>query len=357
MKKFLNYVFIFFTFWSMVVSAQDELKPSSDLLKAFEKFNKIPSSLPTDCDHDESQAEPTYSRIEEIDHSKKTADDFCRGGLFKVRGTSNEILNNPKDQVVVSIFNMKNDIILPISSHEILSGKFGKGFFQKRKINKTITISETLYPTRQYSQNFAGRGKENIFEVVDASIATTTSKKGKKSYYLNDENLRISQYTFFPRKVVPAIKVDDQKIVMTLTTGEIINIDKKTGRVVSGVAVENIVDNNTVKDKRGLLTYPDTDFSYKGEGLFIKTILTQGKDQRGPGSNVEVQAYADGTLQSCPLKSQEIWETKAGKDSEGKWVCKKIVPETDQDFYKIIREKCPDFKFPPLVDFKESAQE
>lgn len=303
-----------------------------------------------------------HEASEPIDQSKKTEKDFCAGGQ---KGTekkkySQGIHSDSDNDVSINILyqqngeDQKNRVV---GGYDVDAGRMGTGFpYVEEGVELTGEDAQTMYPKRTYSDTYEGRGKQSVFEIVDMPVREDYENKKVKERYISTD-MRITQLTFFPRKNVPSIKKRDDKIIMKLTTGEEVIVDAITGRVVGGVA-QSISAKNPVEirptNKR---MYPDNDFSYQGEGLFIESKVTYNKDERKPGSIVPVKALVDGKWQECKLKSDDLWAYDYGaylpRGSEGyfssEWTCTRFKIETDEEFYALIKKTCPTFKFPPLA--------
>ena len=309
----------------------------------------------TDCE----QSEP-------IDQSVITPADFCSGGQ---KGTDKErfsrSVNTGNDNVSFNVGYQVVNGVKSVSGYDLYSDQMGPAstYYEEGVEYPVDEYIGLMYPKRLYSDTFLGRSKEGTFEVIDSPVRTDFEGKTTKinGRYVSTD-MRINQYSFFPRKVVPAIKMRETEFELTLTTGEKIVVDKKTGRVISGVAkevppknqLENRVDAQGNKNTR---QYPDTDFIYEGDGLYIETHVGYSVDEKKPGSIVPVKALVDGKWQECKLKSDDLWVSNYGYYlpqghenflSSG-WSCTRYKFQTDEELYKMIKKKCPTFKFPKLI--------
>lgn len=303
-----------------------------------------------------------HEASEAIDQSKKTEKDFCAGGQ---KGTerkkySQSVHYDSDNDVSVNILYQQNGEDQQnrvVGGYDISADRMGQGLpYVEEGVEYTGEDAQTMYPKRSYSDSYEGRGKQSVFEIVDMPVKEVYENKKLKERYVSTD-MRMTQYTFFPRKNVPSIKKRDDKIIMKLTTGEEIVVDAISGRIVSGAA-KSIPAKNPVEirptNKR---TFPDNDFSYQGEGLFIESKVTYNKDERKPGSIVPVKALVDGKWQECKLKSDDLWAYDYGaylpQGSDGyfssEWSCTRFKIETDEEFYALIKKTCPTFKFPPLA--------
>lgn len=302
-----------------------------------------------------------HEASEAIDQSQPTPDDFCGDG---VKGSKN-------DKYSQSVhYDTVNDVSVNIEYQEKPAGNKdkrtaggydvsaeqmgeGKPLIEDGNVIST-EVAQPLYPKRSYSNQYYNRGKENNFEIIDGPVKEL-SRGGAPYERYNSTDLRITQYAFFPRKVVPSVKHRGDKIIMKMTTGEEIVVNAKSGKIESGAA-KDIPAKKGVETRKGgadVRTYPKTDFAYTGDALYIQSQLTAAKDAKEPGSIVSVKALVDGKPQECKVKSEDIWEYKSGfyipSDEQSKWSCAKFKFEKDEELYDLVKNKCPSFKFPALV--------
>ncbi len=363
------------------VSENVELK--NELVKTVDLVNKAPATTKenssntvvcTQCEllkqiEKKDEVLVNHEASESIDQNQKTKKDFCAGGQSGTNldkysqgaysgsddGVSVDIMYQEKDKDrqnrVPGGFDINLDHMGPSSSY-IEDG-----------VEYSPDEMEPMYPKRVLTNEYLARGKEGSFDVIDSPVRVNYVGKSDKIYNrFISTDMRITQYAFFPRKIVPSVKVRDDKILMTLTTGEEIAVDKKSGRIVAGAAKEvspkNQVENRLdSKGNKNVRTYPDSDFSYEGKGLFIISKLTSNRDERKPGSIVPVRAIVDGKVQECKVKSEDIWVHDYGyylqEDHEkylsSYWSCTRFKFEKDEELYKLVKTKCPDFKFPDLT--------
>ena len=302
-----------------------------------------------------------YEASEPIDQSKVTPKDYCAGnqkGSPRQKYSQGGIGDDSDVSVNVTYQqngdDKKNRVV---SGYSINSDKLGQSYsYIEDGIESSSDEMAPMYPARDYAMDFEGRGKDGSFSIVDSPIKEVYQNKKLKERYLST-NLRITEYSFFPRNNVPSIKKRDDKLIMKLTTGEDIVVNSKTGRIISGVAQEAAPKNqieNRPNDKR---IYPDSDFSYQGEGLYIESRILPNKDEKKPGSLVSVKAIVEGKKQECKLKSEDIWQydygsylPKEDKDYlSSEWSCTRFKFEKDEDLYTLIKKTCPSFRFPKLV--------
>ena len=303
-----------------------------------------------------------YEASGPIDQNLKTAKDYCAGNQA---GDDRDkyfqsAYSTPDDEVGVNVTyqeKAKDKANRTVGGHDVNADKMGKAYsYIEDGVEYPVEEMALMYPRRSYEQEFLGRGKEVTFEIIDSPIREEYVNK-KLTQRFTSTDMRITQYAFFPRNNTPAIKKRDDKLIMKLTTGEDIVIDAKTGRVAAGVAKDLPPKNQIEVRPTNKRTFPDSDFSYQGEGLYIETKITYNKDERSPGSLVPVKAIVDGQPQECKLKSEDLWVRDYGyylpqADEHylsSYWECKRYKFEKDDELYALIRKTCPTFKFPPLT--------
>lgn len=303
-----------------------------------------------------------YEASGPIDQSLKTPKDFCAGNQA---GDDRDkyfqsAYSAPEGEIGVNITyqeKAKNKANRTVGGHDVSADKMGQAYtYVEEGVEYPVEEMELMYPRRSYEQEFMGRGKEGTFEIIDSPIREEYVNKKLTQRFISTD-MRITQYSFFPRNNIPAIKKRDDKIIMKLTTGEDIVIDAKTGRIASGVAKDVAPKNQIEVRPTNKRTFPDSDFSYQGQGLYIETKVTYNKDERNPGSLVPVKAIVDGQPQECKLKSEDLWIRDYGyylpqtheNYLSSYWECKRYKFETDEELYGMIKKTCPTFKFPPLT--------
>ena len=244
-----------------------------------------------------------------------------------------------------------------VGGHDVRSKKVGKAYsYIEEGVEYPAEEMPVMYPRRSYQSEFLGRGKEVVFEIIDSPVKEEYENKKLKERFVSTD-MRITQYYFFSRKKIPAIKKRDDIIIMQLTTGEEFIIDAKSGCVASGVAKDVPTKNQTEVRPKNTRTYPDSNFSYQGDGLYIESNVTYSVNERKPGSVVPVKAKADGNVQECKLKSDDLWIINYGyylPQAHEKYLssyceCTRLKFEKDEYLYEMIKKKCPTFKIPALA--------
>lgn len=311
---------------------------------------------------DKDEVLAPYEASGPIDQSLKTPKDFCAGNKQgDDRETySQSAYSDSDNEISMDITyqeKAKDKANRSVGGHEVSADRMGKAYtYVEEGVEYPTEDMALMYPRRSYESEFRGRGKEGTFDIVDSPVREEFENKKLKERFVSTD-MRITQYSFFPRKKIPAIKKRDDKIIMQLTTGEEFTIDAKTGRVVAGVAKDVAPKNQIEVRPANTRTFPDSDFSYQGEGIYIETKVTYNKDEKKPGSIVPVRAMVDGKLQECKLKSDDLWTRDYGyylpqgheKYLSSGWDCTRFKFEKDEELYEMIKQKCPSFKFPALI--------
>lgn len=306
---------------------------------------------------------------ESVDQSKVTAQDYCTGGQAGNQRTkyANGIFSNEFDVSINVTYQQQGEdksTRIP-AGFDVYAERMGIGmpYVEEGVEYPADEYPGPQYPKRVYGIDFEGRGKESNLQIVDSPVREEFVEKGKK---LNERflstDMRLTGYNFFPRLVVPSVRVREGKISLKLGTGENIEVEASTGRVIGGVAKEVPAKKMIEKrlDKLGngnVRTFPDTDFIYTGDAIWIETKVTDSLDEKKPGNLVTARANVDGKVQECKLKSENIWVRNWGyylpqghdRYLSSGWQCVKFKFETDQELFTMIKKTCPTFKFPALA--------
>lgn len=300
---------------------------------------KIPSEIPQDYEtpddycfsNEAGTGKEKYSRF-------KDTNDELGGSLSEVE------VKYPDGKIQVEGFGIDADQFSK-SYDYVEDGKTPEDYYTK------------LYSSRSFDIDFDGRGKEFEISIADFPVKEKFNSQGKLTDRYTSTDMRLSLYTFFPRNVLPKYNVVDDEIEVTLPTGEKMVFDKNTGKVKESVFKEVPSSNYLVNKGSSTLRYPDKDLSYQGEGMWIESKINS-KDERRPGHKVIVRSRRNGQVSKCELKSEDIWEYNSGfrlpmdhpKRISSGYRCIKLKLKTDEDYYKMVKDKCPSFVFPKLVN-------
>lgn len=223
--------------------------------------------------------------------------------------------------------------------------------------------SETdfVYPNRSYDFDFEGRGNFITFSVIDMpvkEIYKNVNSNGKIEKKLHERyestSIRITNYNFFPRVLIPDYELANQEVTVLLPTGEKAIFDEVTGKVKNGVFREIETSQNISKSASSNLIFPNKSFEYVGVGIWIESRITGAADEREPGHKVKIKAWSQNKLQVCTVMSQEVFKECQGfrlapehpKYSSSKYSCIKLKQGSDQEFFDFIKFKCPNFIIP-----------
>lgn len=237
---------------------------------------------------------------------------------------------------------------------EISSRYYG----EKRKQVDAGVESEKdfVFPNRAYGFDFEGRGNFISFSVVDMpvkEIFKMVSVNGKAQKQLKERyestSIRITNYNFFPRNYIPNYLVENGEVKVYLPTGEEATFDQATGRVKDGVFSEEVSSTYIKQGANSNLIFPNKTFSYTGKGIWIESRITGAADEREPGHKVKIKTLNGQKIQSCEIKSEEVFKFCNGyrlppedpKYSSSKYSCVKIKFDKDDDFYEFVKKRCP----------------
>jgi hypothetical protein len=349
-----------------ITEPNPELKP--ELVSTVKKLNEVQQateSIIVACPPEEIEDDKVlapHEASEKINQEIKTSPDYCSGNQEGIQKEtySQSIHYDLENELAINLTYEKEPPLKIVGGYDIYAKRMGKPYSHYEDGKEILDENNrAIYPNRNYSYDFEGRGKENSFAIIDFPVKEIyAGEKIQERYHSTD--LRMTEYTFFPRANIPSIKKRDDKVLMKLTTGEQLVIDAITGRITGGVAKEVPAKNEIETRGNKRMIYPDTDFNYQGGGLFIESRVTFSKDEKTPGSIIPVKALVDGKLQECQFKSEELWESASGHYlpeehphySASAWKCTRLKFEKDEELYQMIRKKCPDFKFPKLIKYK-----
>lgn len=305
-----------------------------------------------------------------VDFNKDLPDEFC----YDARE------NNSQDERYLNTKNYKDEGFSSPENHllnvELLKNSAGveqaQGFsfsahsmgdqYENIEEGKAVEALQPTVPRRDWSAEFPGRSHQMTIMVTDWPVLEDKDPKNKnvKERY-NSSNITMTRYTFFPRKVTPAISKVDGQMLMTLPTGESVAFDAKSRRIEGGAFKEtprsDAGKGSSFISKNGALrTYykPDSDFAYKGKGVWIETKITSQKDESEEGMITirtgSPTCKGEG-CSSCKVPAKDIYERKSGHkipgDEKTYYSCEWMKFKTDEDFNKYLKSKCK-FTLPEL---------
>lgn len=155
-------------------------------------------------------------------------------------------------------------------------------------------------PQRSFSFNFTSRARQDIYMDITDAPSDRLSE------------LMSSYFYFFPRKNIPAIKVVDNKFIITLPTGEIVEFNSESKEIIGGVLKEGLpIDQGPDRFKR---KFPD--LKYSGAGVMLRADR-RGEDPRIASNGAIPTAKAikvsggSCTLEKpceCVIPKNKLWE-------------------------------------------------
>lgn len=178
-------------------------------------------------------------------------------------------------------------------------------------------------PDRSFDFNFTSRARQDIY--VDITDAPTDRLSELMSSY----------FYFFPRKYIPAIKVIDDKFIVTLPTGEEVLFSSVSKEIVGGVLKEGLpIDQGPDRFKR---KFPD--IKYSGTGVMLRADR-RGEDPRIISSGAiptakAIKVSGDNCSQvkpcECLIPKNKLWE-------QGGQV--HFLFKSDDEFNNFLKSQC-----------------
>jgi hypothetical protein len=178
-------------------------------------------------------------------------------------------------------------------------------------------------PDRGFSFNFTSRARQDIY--LDITDAPTDRLSELMSSY----------FYFFPRKYIPAIKVLDDKFIVTLPTGEEVEFNGSSKEIVGGVLKEGLpIDQGPDRFKR---KFPD--IKYTGSGVMLRADR-RGEDPRIASNGAiptakAIKVSSDNCSVSkpceCLIPKTKLWE-------QGGQV--HFLFKSDEEFNNFLKSQC-----------------
>lgn len=328
----------------------------TDLTKMVEKIKQKENLLP------EEASTP-------VDFNKNLPDDFCdiqskRVNDYRYLHTKDykdEKFAKPENRML-SVDLMKNEAGVEEAHGFAFEAHTMGDIVDNIDNGEKVEVYEPTVPRRDWSAEFAGRSHQMTIMVTDWPVLEDKDPKTKtvKDRY-SSTNITMTRYTFFPRKVTPAMSKVDGELLMTLPTGELVNFDASTRRVKGGAFKETKRPdggkNPSFTSKNGALrTYykPDSDFAYNGKGVWIETKITSQKDEL-EGGMITIRTGSPtckgAGCSSCQVPAKDIYEKRYGMHTPGdektRWSCEWVKFQTDDEFDAYLKSKCK-FSLPSL---------
>jgi hypothetical protein len=157
----------------------------------------------------------------------------------------------------------------------IFEGDVSPGRF--RFTNKVVTAAAEGR-SREWTFSFEGKNRQDIsFDVLDSTDG--------KSRQVKDSHMMV-----FPRKYLPNIRIEGQKQIVTLPTGETVTYDVTTKEIIDGVLSE------------GPLGKGPGNVAYKGNGLLLR-IDGNTEPRQGKGAMATISKGG----KSCRIPAKSLW--------------------------------------------------
>jgi hypothetical protein len=168
-------------------------------------------------------------------------------------------------------------------------------------------------PYREYRFLFRDRARQNMhMAVTDSPTDRISQRMGSRIY-------------FFPRKNLPAIRLDADRgmVVVTLPTGETVDFDAKT-KYVTGGALEEVapVDRNPDRFARKF-----AQIVYRGSGTVVRV------NKRGGDPGLKTVATITRGDQTCSVDSKFLFNQDERSDVE-------FLFPTDEEFHEFLLKRC-----------------
>lgn len=191
--------------------------------------------------------------------------------------------------------------------------------------NKVIKVPHS---SRTFHFEYPEHARQNIAMEVDDAPNETVSHT-LHSYFM-----------FFPRKQLPVLEQFEEKLEVTIPTGEKIIFDKDTKEIIGGVFKEGPLDMSSDRVKRA---YPD--LRYRGRGVILRANARGQSPQLGQyekdkidgefgnKGSVEVLIINGTTGQRCRRPKTDFWDNHDVSPIEFKFA-------TDDEFEIYLQNHC-----------------
>lgn len=194
----------------------------------------------------------------------------------------------------------------------VFEGDSSEGKFKllNRGPNRIVSTGESR--SRQWSFEYEGNARQDLgFSISDAPSSTISQMQ--ESYIM-----------LFPRKTLPHIRVEGNRQIVTLPTGETVSFNAQTREVVGGVLSEDgpmTAATNKLSPAK---------VSYHGSGVMVRV------DRRG--EEPRLQSNGTATIskkgKSCKVPVRDLWPNQAqNSPNHFKYF-------SDSDFDTYLKRKC-----------------
>lgn len=181
-------------------------------------------------------------------------------------------------------------------------------YFQNNGPNKVILRpGPSVY--RSWEFYHPGDARQDLrFTVTDSPSGTN---------YLQNSYMMV-----FPRKTLPHIRVEGQKQIVTLPTGETVTFDARTKEILNGVMSEGPLSPPTHSEHPPSVTY-------NGTGVLVR-VDKRADDPRRAAAKVVISKQG----RTCTVPRKDLWPDQRESSSfHFKYF-------SDQDFDRYLRQKC-----------------
>jgi len=184
-------------------------------------------------------------------------------------------------------------------------------------------------PRREYSFMFSDRARENIYLAINDDV--------KLSGRFSHDNM-FRELHFFPRKQLPAMKVDHANgtILVTLPTGETAQFDQDTKELTGGALIEAPIDFNRSRHQRR-----NPEVRYKGDYLAI-TVAQRGEAPRrakvwGQTKYAEVH-YPSRYKKTCRISPKHLWDQRPKPGDDDPTL--NMLHRSDAEIFAVVERQC-----------------
>ncbi len=197
--------------------------------------------------------------------------------------------------------------------------------FKNSGLNSIVPMKEDSVG-REFQFEFNDRARSDARLIVNDAIDDRTS------------TVNYSILMFFPRKVLPSIKLVGDESHVTLPNGEIVKFKSSTNEIIGGVFEEGPIkrDPNSKRAAPAKLTY-------NGGGVLLRADkagdLPYGDIERSDGSkapSITTATISKKGFPDCKIPSKDIWYT----DSEREDALIKPDLASDEGFNQFLKKRC-----------------
>jgi len=161
---------------------------------------------------------------------------------------------------------------------------------------------------REWQFYYEGKARQDLgFSISDSPDGSAS--KTQETYMM-----------VFPRKYLPAIRIDGNKQIVTLPTGETVTYDLKTKEIIGGVLAEKKLDRGPAQ------------VSYSGNGVIVR-VDREGEEARYARSS-KATATINKQGKTCKVPVKSLWPDQTEHSAFH------FKFATDEDFDAFLKQKC-----------------